>query len=68
MAQVKELTDFWNTLKSQSSITFKDLDKIEKYLGNIFQSFSDLIKSREKWKETSKEWETKYKKLKASTK
>jgi hypothetical protein len=45
-----ELIKFWNELKSKAEIKFKDIEHLEKLLGNAVQRISDLEESRDRWR------------------
>jgi hypothetical protein len=47
---MKELNDFWNEIK-KSTITFKDIEKLQDLLSKIFMRMKELEQSRDKWKE-----------------
>jgi len=50
MNSIIDLKNFWKELKDKSDIKFKDIDKLEELLGKVFLSFSELEKSRNKWR------------------
>jgi len=49
-SSIRGLIDFWNELKNKAEIKFKDIEELEKMLGNVFERMNELEKSRDKWK------------------
>jgi len=50
MVAMKELNDFWETLKN-SEVKLKDVDKLGNLLFKVSLQIKELEKSRDKWKE-----------------
>ena len=49
--QARELWNFWNEIKNKQEVKLIDIDKLEKYIGNLLQKMDEIEKSKEKWKE-----------------
>jgi hypothetical protein len=54
MKQTDDLVNFWNKLK-ESTVTLKDIDQLEIFLGKIFLKMKELEESRNRWKEKCNE-------------
>jgi hypothetical protein len=50
-SSVIELQKFWSELKNKNgNIKFENIDKFERFVGNICQAMEDVTKSRDNWK------------------